>query len=287
MARSSFFLGCAAVLMLACAVGSAQQDREGSKDYPLFSRMPNFYIDTYKEMEFNAVEMPVKEGAKQNSRSFEGRSFEIAFYQKENTPPVSALQIVRNFQNAAQRLNGQILFYENYDSGNHVETTLHVTRDGKEAWVFIDARSDHYTLTAVEKQAMRQDVVANAAALANDIHSAGKVAIYGIYFDTAKSDLKPESDAAIAEIGKLLRQQPTLKVFVVGHTDMVGDASANLKLSQARAQAVINALVAKHNIAAARLTAFGAGPYAPVAPNRDEDGRAKNRRVELVEIATR
>ena len=73
----------------------------------------------------------------------------------------------------------------------------------------------------------------------------------------------------------------------MGHTDMVGDATSNMKLSQARAQSVITALVSKHGIAAARLVAFGAGPWAPVASNKTDDGRAKNRRVELVEIATK
>jgi len=75
-------------------------------------------------------------------------------------------------------------------------------------------------------------------------------------------------------------------VFIVGHTDMVGDEAANVRLSLARAQSVIAALTSKHGVAAARLKPFGAGPYAPVASNKSEDGRAKNRRVELVEIAT-
>jgi OOP family OmpA-OmpF porin len=115
----------------------------------------------------------------------------------------------------------------------------------------------------------------------------GEVAIYGIYFDTGKSDLKPESELALDEIAKLLKENLALNVFIVGHTDMVGDPAANVKLSQARAQAVVTALVTKNEIAASRLTPFGAGPYAPVASNKTEEGRAKNRRVELVEIATK
>ena len=98
------------------------------------------------------------------------------------------------------------------------------------------------------------------------------MAIYGINFDTAKSDIKPESEPAIDEIAKLLTGNPALKVDIVGHTDMVGDAASNLKLSQARAQAVINALVSKHGIAAGRLVAFGNGPYAPVASNKTDEG---------------
>ena len=127
----------------------------------------------------------------------------------------------------------------------------------------------------------------DAAAMAQGLSDTGQVAIYGIYFDTGKSELKPESEPALDEIAKLLKASPMLKVFIVGHTDMVGDPAANVKLSQARAQAVVMALVTKNGIAAVRLTPFGAGPYAPVASNKTEDGRAKNRRVELVEITTR
>jgi outer membrane protein OmpA-like peptidoglycan-associated protein len=130
-------------------------------------------------------------------------------------------------------------------------------------------------------------VAIDAAAMASSIADTGSVAIYGINFDTASSVIKPDSEPAIDEIVKLLTNKPTLKVGIVGHTDMVGDAASNLKLSQARAQSVITALVSKHGIAASRLVAFGAGPWAPLASNKTEDGRAKNRRVELVEIATK
>jgi OOP family OmpA-OmpF porin len=151
-----------------------------------------------------------------------------------------------------------------------------------EVWTWIKAYPSTYSVLIVEKKAMRQDVVADATSFANDLRNTGKVAIYGIYFDTGKADLKPESAPALTEIGKLLKQDPALKVYIVGHTDMMGDAAMNLKLSQARAQSVVAELSTRYGVPAARLTPFGAGPYAPVASNDDEDGRAKNRRVELV-----
>jgi OmpA-OmpF porin, OOP family len=132
---------------------------------------------------------------------------------------------------------------------------------------------------------MQQEVVIDATSIGNSLDSNGRVAIYGIYFDTAKSDLKPESDTTLAEIAKFLKQQPTLKLFIVGHTDTVGDPAANVKLSLARAQSVANALSGKYGIANTRLAPFGNGPYAPVASNKTEEGRAKNRRIELVELA--
>jgi outer membrane protein OmpA-like peptidoglycan-associated protein len=129
---------------------------------------------------------------------------------------------------------------------------------------------------------MAQEVVADAAALKNDLGSSGHVAVYGIYFDTNRSEVKPESEPALAEIAKLLAQDPGLKLKVVGHTDMTGGLAANLELSEARAEAVIQALVARHGVAAARLEGHGVGPLAPVASNDTEEGRARNRRVELV-----
>jgi OOP family OmpA-OmpF porin len=108
------------------------------------------------------------------------------------------------------------------------------------------------------------------------------VAVYGINFDTGKSAIKPESAQAIGEIAKLLTADPSLKLFVVGHTDNVGGVDSNIKLSQDRAEAVLQTLVRDHAIAPARLRASGCGPFAPVASNDTEEGRAKNRRVELV-----
>jgi len=117
---------------------------------------------------------------------------------------------------------------------------------------------------------------------ANDISSTGHVAVYGIYFDTGKADLKPESDATLKEIAKLLQQDANLKLYVVGHTDNQGTLTLNMDLSKRRADSVVATLTAKYGVTAGRLQAFGSGPYSPVAPNDTEDGRAKNRRVELV-----
>jgi outer membrane protein OmpA-like peptidoglycan-associated protein len=130
---------------------------------------------------------------------------------------------------------------------------------------------------------MGQEMQAGAEAWSKDLAESGHAAVYGIYFDTDKADIKPESEAALKEMAKLLNGNPKLAVFIVGHTDSTGEYQHNLKLSEARANAVVAALTAKHGIAAGRLKAVGAGPIAPVASNRAEEGRAKNRRVELVE----
>jgi outer membrane protein OmpA-like peptidoglycan-associated protein len=118
--------------------------------------------------------------------------------------------------------------------------------------------------------------------MAADISTTGHVALYGIHFDTNSADIKPESEPTLQEIAKLLRNDAALKLYVVGHTDSVGGYEYNIGLSQRRADSVTKALAARHGIAAARLKGAGVGLLAPVAPNDTEEGRAKNRRVELV-----
>jgi len=283
----SLLVALAATVFVSTFIPSAfcQDDVAGSKDYPGITRMPGYYIYDYSELPFDSFTFTVKEAGKTKDVKVEGHKYDFRFNLKDGATMPSPIQILRNYQNAARTAGGQVL-YEGDGS-----TTLRLGKGGKEAWVVVNTSNIpsgmFITMTIIEKEGMKQEVTIDAAAMAQGLSDAGEVAIYGIYFDTGKSDLKPESEPALDEIAKLLKASPLLKVFIVGHTDMVGDPAANVKLSQARAQAVVTALVAKNGIAAARLTPFGAGPFAPVASNKTEEGRAKNRRVELVEIGTK
>jgi OmpA-OmpF porin, OOP family len=125
--------------------------------------------------------------------------------------------------------------------------------------------------------------VTSADAIGKGLAAEGKIALYGIYFDTGKAEIKPESKPQLDEMGKLLNASKNLRVFVVGHTDNQGPLDANLALSQKRAEAIQAALVKDYKVDAKRLSARGVANYAPVASNAQEPGRAKNRRVELVE----
>jgi outer membrane protein OmpA-like peptidoglycan-associated protein len=129
-----------------------------------------------------------------------------------------------------------------------------------------------------EIASMAQVVSANE--LLQELNKNGFVALY-INFDTGKAELKQDGVAAVKEIATLMKSNPTLKLSVEGHTDNVGDAGSNKKLAEARAKSVTAAIVAS-GIEAARLSAAGFGQDKPVADNRTEEGRAKNRRVELV-----
>lgn len=268
----------AAALLAANSVG-AESDVEGSKDPKLFTRMPGWYINQYEENEFAAYEFT---GAGGNKFAFEGHKVVLSYAFAGTGKKPSSLQVLRNYENAVKKIGGSVL----YRSGDYF-TTLKLVKDGRETLAEINSEVDAgwggYTLTIVQKEAMVQQVTADAAALGADIKASGHVSIYGILFDTGKSEIKPESDAAIAEIAKLLKRDAGLNIYVVGHTDNVGGLVSNLKLSQSRAEAVKNALIGKYGIAAARLSSYGAGPYCPVSANTTEEGRAKNRRVELVQ----
>lgn len=126
-------------------------------------------------------------------------------------------------------------------------------------------------------------VTVSSDAMKKAIVESGRVALYGLFFDTGKAEVKAESKPALAEIVKLLSGEPSMRLLVVGHTDTVGSQQSNQELSLRRAQSVVDALVKGNGIAPGRLQAVGVGFAAPVATNRDEQGRAKNRRVELVE----
>ncbi len=151
-------------------------------------------------------------------------------------------------------------------------------------WVIVySIGGEKYQLTIVEKAAMAQEIVADARSLMSDIQTKGSASVYGIYFDFDKADIKPESEPTIREIAKLLQENRGLKLYVVGHTDNIGNIDYNLKLSKARVDAVVRELVTKYRIQSERLRTFGVASLAPVASNKTEEGRAKNRRVELVE----
>lgn len=135
----------------------------------------------------------------------------------------------------------------------------------------------------VEPKAREQKMeTLSASELGKSLDANGKVAIYGILFDTGKADIQPASKASLDQIGTLLKQQGGLKLHVVGHTDNVGALPANLDLSKRRADAVAAALAKDYGISRERLTANGVASLAPVASNASDAGKAKNRRVELV-----
>jgi len=276
---SPVVFGVVFVVVLMGSFAFAQQDAKGCKDHPLFTRMQNFYIRDCKVKEFDYFDFEELKDGKWSKIRVEGRKYEIAYYLKSGANKPGEVEIVRNYTNAIQTVGG-ILLGEKRGVAH-----MKLLKDGNETWVkvFAGGAGSVYQLIIVEKKGMAQQVVADAKTMASDIGSTGKIAIYGIYFDFDKADVKPESEPALKEIAKLLSENPQLKLYVVGHTDNVGGVDYNMKLSQQRAEAVVKELVSKYKIDGTRLKALGVGPAAPVTSNKTEEGRAKNRRVELVE----
>jgi outer membrane protein OmpA-like peptidoglycan-associated protein len=262
--------------MLLAGFGLAQQDVKGSSDHPLLSRMPNFHINKYEVKEFDQLAFKDEKG---KPTSVEGKKYHIVYLVKEGSPIPSVLQILRNYQNAIEKIGGKKIYEDS------INIYLKLEKDDLITWVHVLGYGGGkvYDLDILEEQQMKQDVVADAASMARDIASSGKVALYGIYFDTGKTDIKPESEPAIKEIANLLQQNAALKLYVVGHTDNVGSLDSNMDLSRRRAESVISYLVANYKADAGRLKGYGVGPLAPVASNKTDEGKAKNRRVELVE----
>lgn len=266
------------VLLLISGVQAASDpgDCKGCKDHPLFTRMPDFRLSIYRSKEFEQHKFQTESG---KYISVEGAYYFLEYDVNRNVKHPSELQIIRNHTNAIEKIGGKLL----REASSHAYYVI--KKDGMETWVYLDPANQGkmYRLTIIEKQAMAQDVVATAAQMTQDIRTTGHVAVYGIYFDFNKADLKPESEPTLNEIAKFLAQNPGLKVFVVGHTDNVGKVDFNMKLSQARADAVQKALTSRYKVSPQRMEAYGVGQLMPVMSNRTEEGRAKNRRVELVE----
>jgi OOP family OmpA-OmpF porin len=153
----------------------------------------------------------------------------------------------------------------------------------KEDATFKSKQGAYIAVDILETKAMEQNmVVVSASDISKSIIANGKVAIYGILFDTGKADVKSESRPSLEQIAAFLKAEPAVKLHVVGHTDSVGGFDSNLALSKRRADAVAAVLVKDHGIAPGRLVGNGVASLAPVASNSSEEGRAKNRRVELV-----
>ena len=293
-------LGLCSSLLLA-----QKTDIPGSKDHPLISRYPGFVITAYSEKAFDDFLLPlgklIPSGTFVKSQHVQGKVTRIYYDYPEGR---STLEILHNYQDALTKSGFKVLFTcDSEDSCGFGDIRL--TADHAERWWSLPRQltakaskttGDIYVsfhvygnnhgvqLDVVETQSMEGGLVTvDAAAMGSDIADNGHTPVYGILFDTGKADVKPESDAALAEIAKLLQKNSALQLVIVGHTDSVGNMKSNMDLSQKRAEATVRVLVSKYSIAQSRLQSWGDGPTAPVASNKTEQGRAKNRRVELVE----
>ena len=263
-----------------CVSVLVAQDAEGSKDHPLFNRMPRFHITEYAQREFDGFKFPTGKdvGDETRMQTVEGKTFDISYEKDEESPEVSFLSIARNFDNALKKI-GATLVAKTVEPGNSYSfITARITKPGSEIWVLLTGSDSNYRLNIVEKQVMEQVIQANDMYAA--LQKNGFIAL-DIHFDLGKATIKPDSQDLVAQIAELLKGNSSLKVSLEGHTDNTGTPAGNKKLSEDRAKAVVAAVSAK-GIPSVRMVAVGWGQERPVADNRTEEGRAKNRRVEVV-----
>lgn len=304
--RTVFLAGALVLAVLVAGTGLAQQ---GGGDHPMVPRYPGSEPmgspGQWRDFdEFTLVLGKVTgENAAAKTQKVEGRVYTVTY---RNPDGRSVLEVYRNYEQGLLRAGFQPLYscvgepcgaWENvgetqFRDPGYLRRFLvaKLSRAQGDVYVslLVQAQGATYPgdtqLAVIESKPMETGLVkVDAQALGADITASGHVAVYGVYFDTGRADLKPESEPALAEIARLLKQRASLKLHVVGHTDNVGDMAMNMDLSKRRAAAVAQALATRHGVAATRLRSDGVGPLAPVATNKTEDGRARNRRVELVE----
>ena len=256
----------------------AQQDAENCKDHPMFNRMKNFLITECTE-NFAALELVTGQETRVN---LEGTRTHIYYSINTEGQPKqpSWLQIVRNYENAIFKIGGKKIYTGN-DYG-----TYSIINNEKEIYVMLTMNSgselsvEGFMLDVLEKEAMKQEIAASD--IYSALNSTGSIALY-INFETGKSTIMAGSQKIIGELAEMLKSNPALKVRIDGHTDNVGTAGSNLTLSENRAKAVMNALIAK-GIDKTRLSVKGFGQEKPLMDNGTDEGKAKNRRVEIVKI---
>lgn len=273
-------------------------------------------IRAYDRKEFDSFRLPLGRATGSNAfadtRTVEGETTWIAY---QIPMERSSLEVFRSYQNALSEAGFRILWQcqTERECGNwfahtyiynleslvfsgevvdeKAERYLAAHRAGPdgEQWVALFVYPSYLRdfniarLRIVEAEPMAEGLVTvNAAAMAREIDQSGHVALYGIHFATNSSTIEPASEATLAEIAKFLADDRDLDIYVVGHTDNTGGFDHNMRLSERRAQAVVQALASRHGVEARRLQPVGVGPVAPEASNATEEGRAKNRRVEIV-----
>jgi outer membrane protein OmpA-like peptidoglycan-associated protein len=297
------------VFALLASAGAAAQTRDvaGAKDFAGIGRFGGSVISGYQVKDFDAARMQAaafKDGQPADARRLEGRITRIAY---RTNPGPSILEVSRNFETQLTKAGFETLLTCDTDACGGIPFTEAIdalpipqmwvdgfnyhyfagrkAEGGRETFASLvvseNNREIYAQLTVAELGAIENKMV-DAAAMAKGLGETGHIALYGIYFDTDKAVIKPESRPTLEQIAKLLTGQPQLNVFVVGHTDSQGAYDYNLDLSRRRAEAIATELVKSFRIAQARLRTAGVGMLAPVGSNASEAGRALNRRVELV-----
>ncbi len=311
---------------LATAASAQKADVKNSSDHPAVGRYEGSVITFYETKGYEETRLPfraLEKGEKDNPSAWQTElSGKLTSIRYEGPGDRSALEVMRNYEASLKAAGFEVRFFcrgkDCFPAGSpssfwnagrgavglpsNWDTTIYLLAERNDAtgpvtvgMLAVETKPggnrpllSHVAVTIVEGQPMETDKIklVEASEIEQALARDGKIAIYGIYFDFDQASIKPESHPQIDQLGALLKDNPALNVIVVGHTDGKGAFDYNLSLSQRRAQAVADALTSSYAIDRGRITPAGAGMVSPVASNRTEDGRAKNRRVEIVELYT-
>jgi len=261
------------LLLLAPFISQAQED---CKVPSYLDQISSFELTSCQYSEYNEYEFEYQDLKDKTTKLKKSGIYYRLKYDKreDDTKNVSGAYIRQNYFNAVLKAKGESLgINKDFFRFKHDNKTVYMLIQ-----YAVDADEQGYLVHIIEESEMEQELELSIKdAIAKD----GKIPLYGIFFDTDKSVIKPESEKELTTLVSYLKENPSVNIFIVGHTDNTGDLSHNLKLSKDRATAIVNYLVSK-GISQSRLTADGVGPLCPVTTNKAEEGRKKNRRVEIV-----
>jgi len=264
-----------AVVVLGVLCSATLVAAQECKDSRFLTPLAGCTISWCQNSDFDAFEMQVSLTTEPRKKHVEGQIEAVRY----DCSGKSALQVRRNAEQALKTA-GYTIDFTGYDVPEHYVTSHKGTQ-----WVAVVANEmsgdSQYTITAIQTGEMKQEMTASADAMAGAIAKTGRVAVYGIEFDTGKATLRPQSEKVLADVLAVLNGHQDWKMTIEGHTDSTGTAEGNAALSRKRADSVVAWLTTK-GVAPGRLASVGYGDSKPVADNSSVDGRAKNRRVELV-----
>ncbi|WP_426360247.1 OmpA family protein [Pseudocolwellia sp. HL-MZ19] len=305
---------------LSVQIKNTRKDIEGAKDHPLLNRFPNSTIAAYKEIDFTKARLPIKTFTAQQAGELSkgytiSPSGKVTFIQYRGQAGLSQYQVYENYIAGLKASKIEILlacrgnrecntgmeyfsgissiapelkigdFCKNIDVA--VITAKVEVSAARNAYLFICISNSPYltvSQTIVEEKPLKTGVIQlSTDEMASAIAAKGKVALYGIHFASNSDKIMKTSTPAFKQLANLFSKQPTLNLYVVGHTDSQGEEAYNQKLAENRAKAVIKELVQQYNVAPERLQARGVGELVPVSTNQASEGRQLNRRVELVQ----
>lgn len=256
----------------------------GAEDHPVIKPMPRSQIvqGQSRMKNFSSYQFRVKKGKRSAKVEKKGKYWHLRYLIKDANGKidrnVSREEIVQNYKEAALEKGGSIL----HEVGYLLTFTL-PRKDGGTTWAHLSAGDGSYNLDIVDEAAFKRQLTFGAEEMKRALDEEGRVAVYGIYFDVDRATLKLGAEKVLIEMVKLMKNSPDLKIEIQGHTDNTGSAEHNLDLSKRRAGTVKNFLLT-YGIESPRMVHKGYGEEKPVASNDTEEGRAKNRRVELVKL---